>query len=391
LEPSHGLFWLAGNTSKRSITLDLESPRGRELFLKLVPAADFVLDSSPPGYLKRLGLHYEALRKVSRKLIMVSITPFGQTGPYAEFQATDLVGMAMGGFMSTTGDDDHPPVRISVPQAYFHAAAEAAVGALVALHARGRGGVGQHVDVSVQESILWTTMPAAPAWDLSHIVVPRSGALRWRLVRMTRFPLHWECKDGYITFGAQASPMGPLAVPALVRWMEEEGYDPGYLKEVDLESKDWTTLTQEEMDRLAPPLQRFFEGHTKEELFQGARQRRIILYPVYDLSEVAAIPQLEARGFWAKAASPDEVGAASPDVPMGPWPMRDPEEIGKVGRDSPGEGQALTYPGPWARLSQTPLHPVQPAPLPGQHNAVVYGELGYTPADLAALRAQGVI
>jgi crotonobetainyl-CoA:carnitine CoA-transferase CaiB-like acyl-CoA transferase len=108
----HGksLFWYAFNTDKRSITLDLESNEGKELFRRLVERSDFVLESFPPGYMERLGLGYEALSKVNPRIIMTSISPFGQRGPYSQYKGCELVVSAMSGVLENTGDPDRPPV-----------------------------------------------------------------------------------------------------------------------------------------------------------------------------------------------------------------------------------------------------------------------------------------
>src|SRR5919109_2931972 len=117
--PERSLFWWAFNANKRSITLDLTKPQGRDLFLRMVRVADFIIESFVPGELECLGLSYHTLAQVNPRVILTSITPFGQTGPYATYRATDLVVMAMGGSMFLTGDADRPPVRIGYPQAFL--------------------------------------------------------------------------------------------------------------------------------------------------------------------------------------------------------------------------------------------------------------------------------
>ena len=131
--PERSLFWYAYCLNKRGITLDLESEEGQRLFKKLAATADFVLESFAPGYMDGLGLGYESLSRVSPGLIMASMTPFGQTGPYAHYKATDMIAWSMGGMQYASGDEDRPPVRISFPQAEFHAGAQAAAGCMAAL------------------------------------------------------------------------------------------------------------------------------------------------------------------------------------------------------------------------------------------------------------------
>ena len=112
-DPEKSLFWFAYNTSKRGITLDIETTDGQDIFKKLVKTADFVIESCPPGYMDRLGLSYSALERVNPGIIMVSITPFGQTGSYRDYKAPDIVAWAMGGIMYINGNADSPPVRVS--------------------------------------------------------------------------------------------------------------------------------------------------------------------------------------------------------------------------------------------------------------------------------------
>ena len=150
--PEKSLYWFAFNTSKRGITLDIETSTGGEIFLRLVKGAYFVIESYRPRHMQGLGLGYEVLSQINPRIIMTSITPFGQTGPYRDYQATDLILMALSGLMFTTGDPDRPPLRISVPQAYLHGGVNAAVGTLIAHYYRELTGEGQLVDVSIEQS-----------------------------------------------------------------------------------------------------------------------------------------------------------------------------------------------------------------------------------------------
>ena len=154
-DPEKSLFWFALNAGKKSITLDIESIDGKELFKRLVMTTDFVLESFPPGYMKELGLDYSTLSRINPGIIMTSISPFGQTGPYSGFKGADIICSAMGGQIYITGEPDDTPIQIGVPQAYLHAGADATIGSLFALWHRERTGEGQLVDFSVQESVTW--------------------------------------------------------------------------------------------------------------------------------------------------------------------------------------------------------------------------------------------
>jgi len=193
VDPEKSLFWWAFNNNKRGICLDIETADGQDAFKRLAQGADFLIESFAPGYLDKLGLGYPALERINPGLIMVSITPFGQTGPYKDYKATDIVAWAMGGQMYPWGDTDRPPIRISHhSQAYLHAASEAAVGALLALWHRQSTGKGQHVDVSIQESVVRVTYAATASWDMLRVNQQRGSQSRGN-AQVTRM---WPCKDG---------------------------------------------------------------------------------------------------------------------------------------------------------------------------------------------------
>ncbi|MBI4308673.1 MAG: CoA transferase [Chloroflexi bacterium] len=355
------LFWFAYNLNKRGVTLDLESADGRALFRQLVATADVLVESFDPGYMARLGLGYTDVAKLNPGLVYVSISAFGQTGPHAHYNAPDIVGMAMGGLMALSGDIERPPVRISYPQAWLHAGAEGAAAAAIALYHRDLAGEGQHVDVSMQQCVIWTTTNATPTWDLNHMNIPRSGAIRVRQASGTHFPIHWPCADGYVTFGPQAVRMEAAALRALVEWLDSVGYATEFLKSGKMTVLDFTVATQEELDQVAGAVGRFFLAHTKADLYEGARRRGIILYPVSTVADLFEMPQLEAREYWVQVPHPEL-------------------------------GVSLTYPGPFIQVSEAPVRLRRRAPLIGEHNAEVYcGELGVPRERLAWLKQAGAI
>ncbi len=144
------LFWFAFNNNKRGVTLNLETSAGKRIFGELVKRSDVVLESFEPGYLDKIGLGYEALRTINPKIVLTSITPFGQSGPYAGYKGTDMVVWALGGLMNLCGDADRPPLQVSLPQSFIAASTYAAEGTMIALYERGNSGLGQHVDLSAQ-------------------------------------------------------------------------------------------------------------------------------------------------------------------------------------------------------------------------------------------------
>src|SRR5262249_53582222 len=152
------LYWDAYAANKRGITCDLDDPEGRELALRLCADADFVFESETPGVMAVRGLAYADVRAVNPSLVYASITSFGSDGPKARYADSELILWASGGPLYARRDGDRAPLRISVPQAYLHAAADAAGGALVAHHLRRRTGAGQHVEVSVMQSVTQATL-----------------------------------------------------------------------------------------------------------------------------------------------------------------------------------------------------------------------------------------
>ncbi|MFQ5827297.1 MAG: CaiB/BaiF CoA transferase family protein, partial [Dehalococcoidia bacterium] len=345
-EPEKSLFWFAYNQGKRGITLNLEAGEGREIFRRLAPEADLVIESFAPGYMDGLGLGYPDLREINPAIIVTSITPFGQGGPYRDYRAPDMVGMALGGLMYLCGDADRPPVRLSAPQAYLHAGGEAAVASLIALYHRTRTGEGQRVDVSMQQSVVNTTMNSRPFRELCGTVLTRQGPYRSGLSSGAVQRQTWPCKDGAVTFVIMGGAGGAKTNRALVEWMDGEGMADDSLKNMDWDNFDMATASQEFHDHVDDLIGRFFRSHTKAELYEGARTRRIMLYPVATIEDTADSPQLAARDFWVEVEHPEL-------------------------------GRTITYPGPFVWASQTPLHPGRRAPLIGAHNEEVYcRELG---------------
>jgi crotonobetainyl-CoA:carnitine CoA-transferase CaiB-like acyl-CoA transferase len=245
------LSWLVLNANKRGITLDLESPLGQELFARLAKISDFVLESFPPGKLDNTAIAYGRLKQENPGLIWVSITPFGQEGPYRNYLASDLEIMALGGAISLAGEKDGEPMRVTVPQAPMWVGAEAAMGALTALSYRGLTGKGQHVDVSAQAAVLAALAHAPTFWDLNRVNPERSGIfLTGRSVKGAKVRLFWPCKDGWINFSLYGGVAGRFANRQLAAWMEEKHADPGSLKNVDWDKFDLTSLSKEDQTLL---------------------------------------------------------------------------------------------------------------------------------------------
>ncbi len=298
------LFWLALNTGKRGIVLDLEREEGRCVLRELARKADFLLESFPPGTWEKWGLGYETLKANNPGLILVSITPFGQEGPYARFQAFDLEIMALSGAMSLAGDEGGEPMRVSVPQAPLWAGVEAAMGALTALAYRSATGRGQHVDVSAQAAVISALAHAPAFWDLNRTNPERAGIyVTGRSITGAKMRAFWRCQDGWINFIIYGGSAGRYTNQQLVAWMDEKAMAPAWLKEIDWSRFSVPTLTQEEVDRLEAPISAFFSTLTKQEFLEETVRRGMLGYPVSTVEDISRDRQLEARGFWED--SPD--------------------------------------------------------------------------------------
>lgn len=346
-DPDRSLAFWALNRNKRSITLDITSDEGRERLKDLVRTADFLLESFAPGYMDGLGLGYEALSAINPRLVMVAITPFGQDGPKAHWAASDLTVYASSVALVMSGDDDRPPVRVTVPQAFLHAGAEAAVGALLAHAARERDGVGQFVDVSGQTAAMMATQATALSTQWGEQETKRMAGG----VNFGGIPLKFiqAAADGFVSvtflFG---SAIGPFT-QRLMQVMYEEG-----VVDESTRDKDWINYTtlllsgQEpvsELIRCIRLIGEFTKRHTKAELFQIGLERGLLIVPVSTVDEVANSPQLASRHFWHDVEHPEL-------------------------------GTTVRYPGAFASMPSRPLTTRRRPPLLGEHTEEVMAELG---------------
>jgi crotonobetainyl-CoA:carnitine CoA-transferase CaiB-like acyl-CoA transferase len=353
------LYWLAYSSGKRSITLAIGHPEGRNILLQLLSKADFLVESFSPGHMEKMQLGYSDLRSINPKLIMVAITPFGQTGPMGTALHSDLTGIALGGMMWLTGDADRPPTRISLPQFYELGSAAAAAGAMIAHYSRKKTGRGQFVDVSCQQAVARTLAQAPATWHLTHKNLERSGP--YRDLGKFKMRINWECSDGYVNFIVTGGISAAREMKALSEWMLTKGQRSKVLEETKWEEVQYGTFTQELLNGLESDLSVFFKIMTKKELFEGSIERKIMLFPVNTMEDLVTYEQLSARQYFHPVYHP-QIDAT------------------------------VTLPGPFLKASGKALRPPQPAPMLGQHNKDIYlGELHYTPKQLSQLRKEKVI
>ena len=210
------LSFAAYNRNKRSVVLDFASEEGRAHFLELVRGADFVLDSGPPSLLDEAGLDHGTLRETNPQIVHVRVTPFGADGPAADWPAADLTLAALGGPMSLQGDGDRAPLRLSVPQAWRHGGAEAAVAAMIG-HARARTtGEGMFIDVSAQSALTWTMLNGLTAAPIQGFDYERNGSVLQ--IGPKDLELAHPAKDGHVVTIVTGDTFKSLAP-----WMLEAG------------------------------------------------------------------------------------------------------------------------------------------------------------------------
>ena len=330
------------NTGKRGVTLDVSSPSGHDLLLKLLDDTDVLVEGFPPAATEGSPVGYESLSRSHPRLVVTSVTPFGQSGPYRDFQATDIITCAMSGLMYHSGDSDREPLRNALDQSLYVAGANAAAATLVAVFARLASGEGQHVDVSVAECLASHLVQPVPYYNYMGATKGR------RPVRGSGFEELMPARDGYVVPSVQGSQ--PWETVADLIGLEE-------LHDSRFASGAGRIAHGEELKAL------LVEGLAQWDrlpLFVASGERRLVFGMAQDAGDMVACPHLEARGFYHEV-------------------------------DHPVAG-AATYPGMGAALSDYPARAPAPAPLLGQHNREVYcGELGVSNEELLALRYAGVI
>ena len=302
----HGSEWRALNVNKRLTRLDLSRHSGQCELDRLAAGADILLATFRPSTPDASLFDHGRLSAINARLIVVAISPFGLSGPKASWLASDIELMAASGAMSLAGEPEGTPLRISAPQSYSWAGAQAALGALTALAARTRTGRGQRVDVSAQAATIVALAHAPTFVDIAGTTPLRSGAfMTGRSVHGARFRVFWPCRDGFVNFILYGGVAGTRSLAQLVAWMRECGAPLGALARLDSSRWDPTLAMQAEVDALEAPIAAFFSSVTKREFLEQAHRREMLGYPVNTVADIAEDPQLAARRFWQDAAGAD--------------------------------------------------------------------------------------
>ena len=310
------LYFAVRNMGKRGVVIDLETEAGRKRLEALVADADILVESSHPGTQKRLGIDAETLRARHPELIVTSISDFGQDGPYADYQGTNMVGVAMGGMLHRAGIAEKPPVMIPGNLAYDVAGIAGAFGSLLAFYKRIHTGVGQHIDVSAMDAVAGLTDWALPNYSLNPNLGHRAGSGIYTLYR---------CDDGFI----RMIILVPKHWRALLEWIgnPEELMDPKYNQFVN---------RLMELPKIVAVIERFFAGKNKIEIAREAQRRGIPLTPLLLPDEVIKNEHTEGREtFRTLPISPGtEAKVASGFVTIDgerAGPRAGPPELGELG------------------------------------------------------------
>ncbi len=329
------------NANKKGITLDVKTDTGVMLFKKLVEKTDVLIENFAPRVMPGLGLDYQALEKVNPGLVMTSISNFGQNGPYKDYKGYDIVAQAMGGWMFSGGSPDREPLKPGGSLADYIGGLSGAVATMTAVCFRNQTGTGQHVDVSIQESIISTNPYMLVAYSYMGEPMPRSGS---------PFPFTiLRCKDGYI--GVNILTQSQWELLCQFMGMPELIEDPRY---VDGRSRS------EHSEEITATPRPWLLQKGREELFYDGQAWRIPFCMIPTVDELLELPQHKERKYFIEVDYP---------------------KTGKV-----------TQPGAPFKMSETPWQIKRSAPLLGEHNEEVYLEyLGYGKEDLIRLVEGGII
>jgi CoA:oxalate CoA-transferase len=344
--PEKSGFFLYLNTSKKSITLDPGQPKGAAIFKKLIEHADILIENNAPGHLASLGLGYETLHSINPRLILTSITPFGQSGPYRDWKGTDLIEWAMSltGYNTPTLVDDaekENPLRAPGHAAEMMGAMTAAASTMMALFHRDATGAGQWIDAPCWQAVVNTAKVEMAVYSYAGFEFSRLRAKNPAGLEPSK------CRDGYV----------------YVLWVADAHFE--VLKDLlgrptALESELFDTMAgrQQNDDVVRSIVQQELLNFDMEYLVREGQKRGLPIGPVYTVAQAANHPHLAARNAFTEI-----------DHPM-------------AGR--------FKYPQHLVSMTGTPPTPGR-APLLGEHNAAILSALGYSIEEQRALRAAGII
>jgi CoA:oxalate CoA-transferase len=338
-------YFLTLNRNKYGITLNLKHPQAVSIFKELVKIADIVLENYAPGVMKRLGIDYPVLREVNPRVILASISGFGQWGPSSERIAFDVISQAMSGLMSITGYPDHPPTRVGTSLGDVATAVHAAFAIMTALWYRERSGVGQSIDVSMQETMVSILEGAVVRWTIGKELLTPLGSHNPHDAPLGAY----RCKDGYIIIATVGDEHWQRLCRAMGK--PEWASDPGYRTKRQRWEKKYI---------LAEEIEKWTAHYTVKEAGEILDRERVANSPILNLKQVVEDPHLKARGYFVEIEHPIIGKAKIPGLPF--------------------------------KLSETPGEVERPSPLVGEHNELILGKyLGFNQSAVSQLKAEGVL
>jgi crotonobetainyl-CoA:carnitine CoA-transferase CaiB-like acyl-CoA transferase len=352
-------FWNY-NTSKRGITLDLETEDGRQLFRRMAEKADVILETFKPGYMSSLGLGYEDMKETNPGLIMCSLTDFGQTGPWKNYLTSDLLHLAAGGQMAKCGYDDDdvpnaPPIAPGGGQAWHIGSHFACIAIMAALNHRASSQNGQYIDASVHDACALTTEMHVNIYIYTGKVALRGTGRGGGINPGPK--AQFLCKDGKYVNAGILNRLSPAQLRVLAEWMG--GY--GLADDLSDEKYNDPAVIAENRSHIYQQTSNFFVNITRDEAYHGGQKRGFNMGAIRAPDEVMQDPHLEDRGFWAEVEYP---------------------EIGKTFR----------HPGPAGIFNDSPWQISRRAPLIGEHNEeILCGEMNLSRVELAILAEGGTV
>jgi crotonobetainyl-CoA:carnitine CoA-transferase CaiB-like acyl-CoA transferase len=342
-----GLF-LYLNSNKKGLTLDLKRTAGKKIFMELVEKTDVLIEDRPVGELEQMGLGYPKLKKINPGLIMISITPYGRSGPFKDYKAYQLntVHASGQGYMLPIPalDMDRPPVKVGGHSSGFDVGLAAVVAVTAAFYWKGLSGKGQFIEMSKQEALMSMQRVESVTFANDQVILTRGGD---KVRRMPGGIL--PCKDGYVV----------AVTPEEHQWraLIQLIGDPEWADEDFCLN---AVARAENADKINTLIMEWTMSHTKEEIFRRGQALSCPIAPVNSAEDIYHSPQFKARNFFVEMDHP---------------------AVGKI-----------SFPSSPYRFSKTPWHLRQAAPLLGEHNEEIYGSvLGYSKKDLSTLKNEDVI
>jgi crotonobetainyl-CoA:carnitine CoA-transferase CaiB-like acyl-CoA transferase len=359
--PDRSLSFWHYNTSKRGVTINLERKDGQDLFRRLASTADIVLETLTPGYLASINLAYEELKNGNPKLIMCSLTPFGQSGPWRDYQSTDMLHMAAGGQMASCGYDDSdlpdaPPIAPGGGNAWHTGAHYAYIGIMAALIYRTVTGHGQYIDASVHDACALTTESAVATYIYRGDVVIRQTGRHHSTAPTPRS--QFRAKDGKYVNAGTGGRDNPAWVRRIAEWMDSHGLADDLMEERYLDPEFVRKNTNHIVDEV---IANFIANRTADEVYHEAQERGFPWGVVRTPEDLLNDPHLDHREFWTEVEHPEL-------------------------------DRSFIYPGNGSIFNGTPWHISRRAPLVGEHNDEVFIEiLGLSPEEIVRLSDDGMI